>query len=219
MKKYLFLSYLLILFLIPVVKAQGQSVTFLGEKSDFLILKDNYAEFRFDSYYGGGRVKQRKNKIVIENDHSYSGRSKSTYFFEANNRVIANIHKFFVRDIRNSDVSEKAFMILAIVHNKPLAWAESRNGYYEFPVKPIPENTIAWLHSFEYHPLKIILDNYPSGTFHITLAENDSSGIFAYMPADIKRISCRWQGKDKLVCSFKHHGPGYSPVKRVLFRQ
>jgi hypothetical protein len=220
MKKNLFLSLLLISMIIPTAKSQVDSVTFVGEKGDFLILNNNYAEFRFGSYFGGGYFKQRKNKIVIENDPAYSGRSKSTYLFEANDRSKVNrTHKFIMRDNSNNDISEKAFMILAMVNKKPLCWAESKNGFYELPVKPIPENTIVWLHSFEYYPLKIILDSYPSGTFHVTLAENDSSGIFSYMPGYTNIISCKWQGKDKLVCSYKHHGPGKSPVKSVLFRQ
>lgn len=214
------LSYLLISVLILSAKSQVESVTFIGENGDFLILNDNYAEFRFGSYYGGGYFKQRKNKIVIENDLAYSGRSKSTYLFVANERPeVSGIHKFIVRDNSNNDISDKAFMILAMANKKPLCWAESRNGFYEFPVKSIPENTIVWLHSFEFYPLKIILDSYPSGTFHVSLAENDSSGIFAYMPDYTKKIYCKWQGKDKLVCSFKYRGPGKSPVKSMLIRQ
>jgi hypothetical protein len=220
MKKYLFFCFLLISIIIPTAKSQVESVIFFGENGDFLILNDNYAEFRFGSYYGGGSFKQHKNKLVIENDPGYSGQSKSTYFFEVNNRVNVNgIFKFIVRDESNNDISDKDFMILAMDKKKPICWAESRNGFYEFPVKPLPENTIVWLHSFEYYPLKIILNSYPSGIFHITLVENDSSETFAYLPDYTKKVSCKWQGKDKLVCSFKHRGPGKSPVKSVLIRQ
>lgn len=203
MIKYVILIQLFMVLVIPKLKSQNESFIYCGDNSSFLSITNDYAEFRFTNIIGGGRVDKLRNRIIIHNDISYSGQSKSYYSFFANDLTAKKgYYEFIVKDENNKTISSKDIVIHALQNKKTLNVAKEIDGHFELLLKEIPYDSIIHVMTYMHYPLKIKLDSLSSGRYHITLTS--SSEWLLYMtPAIGDKIVCKNKTHNTIICSRK----------------
>jgi len=207
MRKVLFMITLLFAFLTVTSQNNKQVKTFYNENNDSLVLHDNYAEFKFGNVIGGGFIKERcetTNSFEIVNDLSYIGNTRSTY---SSNLVQEdeNVFYFNLKDHNNMPIDKRDAIIYCLLPNGQANWAKiyGNDMPYQLKVNEIAADSLVYIDTHGYDPLKIKVKDLQAKLFTVVLFENPLYPT--YLNGKNGKIECNYVDKTSLKCKYKFH--------------
>lgn len=207
MRKVIFITTLL--FAVLTVTSQNNNLvkTFYNENNDSIVLYENYAEFKFGNVIGGGFIKDRcetTNSFEIVNDLSYIGNTRSTY---SSNLVQEdeNVFYFNLKDHNSKSIDKRDAIIYCLLPNGKANWAKiyGNDMPYQLKVNEIAADSLIYIDTHGYDPLKIKVKDLQAKLFTVVLFENPLYPT--YLNGKNGKIECNYVDKTSLKCKYKFH--------------
>jgi hypothetical protein len=191
---------------------------------DYLILSNEYAEFRFGSIFGGGSIVFRNGQtnFEINNDFSYTGRTESFILESATNQSVnSGVLRFQLWTENYTPLPSSEFVIYARKNKRATIFAESlkADGIAELHLQRLPIDSMIYIEANNLYPLKIRLDDITSKTYTIVLVE--SKGSLLYSKDEYTKIVCECINNDTLRCliSQRWHKKKMKQFESILFKE
>ncbi len=223
MKAMILITLVQFLFVINVV-SQTLKTKYNNFEGDYLILSEDYAEFRFGSIFGGGSIdcRNEKDSFEIINDFSYTDRTES-YIHESaiNHNGNSGLLRFQLLNENHDPVPSVDYIIYARKNEKATIWAKSLKtaDNLELHLQRLPIDSMIYIEASNYYPLKIRLDDLTSKTFTIVLVK--SNGNLLYAKDEHSKIVCKHINSDSLRCQISQRW-GKRKIKRfetILYKE
>ena len=186
------------------VKSQNDQRIYENKDGDYFIFSDNYVEYKLNNIIGGGEIKYRGNKMIVKNDIDYMGGTKSFSEFK-HDTLKGNIGslKFVLQDEFGCLISSKDVFVSAYLNNGNVIWANYTHDsiFLELYLKEMPSDSLIYIDTYGYYPLKIKLNSLNSGTYNVTLIKNQEN-LF-YEKVVNKKIVILSKNDKEIICVCK----------------
>lgn len=202
MKAIILVTSFQFLFAMSVI-SQIHKTEYNNIEGDYLILTEDYAEYRFGSIFGGGEIERGNdnNSFEIINDFGYMNQTKSYVLKNViNHNENPGILQFQLLNESLTPVPLVDYIIYSRKNNKSSICAKSvkSDGTAELYLQRLPIDSMVYIEASNYYPLKIRIDNLVSKTYTIVLAK--SNGNLLYAKDENSKIVCEHIDRDSLRC-------------------
>ena len=204
MKNLFLLSVLSFLLVNNTFSQTDSSSLFVSKDGNFFRFTNNYVEFKKGDLWGGGSVIHKtKKKLIIKNDITYSGNTKSFYRIDSSQLYSGPQPKFIILNEEGNRINVKDIIIFCSSLTETLGWAELKDDFLQIPDNFYnKEPIILQIHSHVYFPLKIKISRDFVGIYMVTLKKYETDFSMMYLPNFYKKIKCKCVGKQQIKCAF-----------------
>lgn len=207
---------LVFMLLITQVMSQSDTLFFESISGDIIEIINDYAEYKIGGMIGGGYTIQKNNKFIIKNDIGYCGGSKSNYRFISSTPKNHGMLQFIVELSDDKIVNPDEVLIFFRPNNHSIRWAKNHNLGYELIIDKMPFDSMIYVESYGYYPLKIKLCDITSGKYYVTLSKSQDDIL--YVKEINSKIICRKTENDTVIrCTIKSDFNKLKSLKPKLF--